>query len=186
MQSKFIKQRLTFFFTISPYIIVTRQPEIENSDPMAWKAALKRKEIPCQFCKKKSLYMKGSRVGTEAEDQSVKETCFFLSLSLSLFFFWKRELIRLRGDILPQEEGLWPEWRVAELNGPGHKCFWERRRSHRKRQREGKIMKGERMRFDWVEGWKGDKADLQSLLQRCDRALSHYVVDSTEQLLTEF
>lgn len=51
--------------------------------------------------------MKGSRVGTEAEDQSVKETCFFLSLSLSLFFFfWKRELIRLRGDILPQEEGL--------------------------------------------------------------------------------
>jgi len=131
--------------------------------PTVWKAALKRKEIPCQFCPKKPVYEEQLSGNRSCRSESERDLFFSLCHSLSifyfiffmyLFFFCKRELIRLRGDILPQEEGLWPEWRVAELNGPGHKCFWERGRSYRKRQRGEKIMKGEKCD---VTGWRVEK-----------------------------
>ncbi len=144
---------------MSPHFIVTRQPDSRmHILTRQYETLILKERRFLVNVAQKSQYMKGNREGTEAADQRMNRPGGFFCLSL---FFW---LIHLRGDILPHEEGLWPEWRVAELNGPGHKCFWERGRSYRKRQRWDNNNERGQMWCDWVEGWKGDKADLQSLL----------------------
>ncbi len=128
-----VNRRLTFF--PSPHILSLLGNQIRgyaHSDPTVWNAALQRERRFLVNFAPKSQYMKGNREGNRrAADQRENRPGFFFCLSLS---FWR---IRLRGDILPHEEGLLTRRRVAELNGPGHKCFRGKREKLQKETERG-------------------------------------------------